>query len=229
MKIKPLLFGETQNSKKIWAYYLALIKSEEFQKKIFKIRKDCKIPVEGLTSKNVLPDNINRNLIFKSTIIICREYNLFPGDWWASIENYIEFNEIDMPSSNSGELCTVWDFVEDPEDSWDKETLKDFNNFYPLAIRISPYATQRDILDYIKKNFPYIYSSQNYYKTKSNKITKFRIRNSAIQKRNDYIFNNKMYPLKTIARLLSENLGIDMDEGAISKIISLETIRRKKV
>ncbi len=93
---------------------------------------------------------------------------------------------------------------------------------------LSPYASLRDILDWVKKNYHDIKFFQDKYKNKNVKINKYRIRREKLEKRNDYIYKNRSKKLSDLEVGL-DRLGYDMDQGSISKIISLETKRRKKV
>ena len=93
---------------------------------------------------------------------------------------------------------------------------------------LNPYASLRDILDWVKKNYHDIQSLQNRYKNKNVKINRFRIRNKLLEERNDYIYKNREKRLNVLEIEL-EKLGYDLDQGSISKIISLESIRRRKV
>ena len=231
MKNKPLPFGETQNSKKLWAYYKALTKTEEFNQDIYKARKKLNIPIKGLKKEKYTPPRSWNNLtpdhrkLIKEIDILCEKYNLFGGHWWIPLEHYIFYSELSYPDIYSGELLTLTDSY---DDSFSKESIENFKSFYPLSIMLSPYASLRDILDWVKKNYHDIKFFQDKYKNKNVKINKYRIRREKLEKRNDYIYKNRSKKLSDLEVGL-DRLGYDMDQGSISKIISLETKRRKKV
>ncbi len=232
MNVKISNFGETQNSRKIWAYYLTLIKTEKFQKRIKYLRKKFNIPVNGFKRGKMLPPtnwrpaNSEIYIFFKKCGMLARDFNLLPADWGMTIEYYIFYNKPITPTILSGELCTLWDFVQDPENSWSRKSLSDFNSFYPLGIRISPYASQRDIVDYVQKNFNIIKMYQLQYVNKSNMIAKFRFKRNA--ERDDFIYKHKNKGVGWIADELAKRESF-LDSGEISKIISIENKRRKVV
>jgi len=237
-KIKIVKFGETQNSKKLWAYFIALTRTDKFQKEVIEIRKLCKIPANGFRNRSEFEKSeFNKGdwtknphqILLKEESLLCKKYNLFPGHWWIPIENFIFFSKLQKPDMLSGELCTFWDFVQDSESSWLKSTIKEFNDFYPLGIRISPYATQRDIIDYIKRNSKTLKHFQQQYKKDKNNISRVRLTRFKYDNRNEFIYKNRNLSRKLIAEKLSTELGEDMDEGHIAKIISIEKSRRKKV
>lgn len=236
--LKPVLYGETQNSQKLWAYFLSITRKDEFREKIEEIRIKCKIPINGFQKKGDIKNTpfgeglwtkkVHKMLI-SEVEKLCHQYDLFPPDWATTFDSYIFYSKLVKPDLSSGELCTIWDFVEDPESSWSSKSLKDFNSFYPLGIRISPYASQRDILDYVKKHHKWIRIFQDKYKDENNKITSVRPVRFNKDKRNNYIYKYRHLSRKQIAEKLNTHMDISMDEGHIGKIISTETKRRKKV
>ena len=102
---------------------------------------------------------------------------------------------------------------------------------FPVDIRISPYASERDILDYIKKMYSFfIKPIQERYKEKTN-LGKVKNKKEIIQLRNDLIYKNRHLKLKEIMALIGEEFGNSaiIDCGYIGKIISLEKKKRKDV
>lgn len=226
-KLHPLIpFGKTQNSKKIWAYYKHLTKTEEFLNDISKIRKICKIPEKGYAPRNSAPPHewIYHKKYFNEREKILNKYNLYSGHWWIPLDYFIFYSKLTKPDIFSGELLTLTDINE----FWSKESAKHFTSFYPLLIGVNPYASLRDMLDWIRTNYRYINSFQNLEKKKGNRISNYRMRRPEKERRNDYIYKHRKKSLKNIEESLGK-LGFDMDQGLISKIISLESKRRKKV
>jgi hypothetical protein len=232
MKNKFIVFGETQNSKKIWAYYKALVKTEDFQEEIKKLRTSLYIPISGYKKSNQTPPegwSGDRDILSDGIDLLCHKYGFFPGHWWMTLEFYVFYSSLQTPDIASGELCTIYNFVNDPEDSWNKITISEFNKFFPIGIKISPHASERDILDFIKKYYiSDIKPLQIQYKNNEYKIGRIRPKNTTLEKRNDYIYKNRNKKLKDLEKELG-GLGYDMDQGSISKIVSLESKRRKKV
>lgn len=101
---------------------------------------------------------------------------------------------------------------------------------HPIMIRIRPDASQRDILDFIKRNGERIRILQEKYQNDIGlgvKHGKTRS-NQKIRSRNNFIYQNAKLPLKQIAILLRTNGFPVLDEGHIGKILSLENKRRNK-
>lgn len=107
-----------------------------------------------------------------------------------------------------------------------RETL----NKYPIAIRIHPDASQRVIVDFIKKNWSYITSLQDKYAEKNSASVKFgkTKRDERIAERNKFIYDHRHLPAKEISSLLNEKDYPDIDQGGILKIKSLEKKKREK-
>ena len=100
---------------------------------------------------------------------------------------------------------------------------------FPVRVDISPYASKRDILDFIRKNYDRIKEIQDKHKIKVIKIGKIRSRKPHIQKRNDFIYKHRHLPRREIMRLVSKKFNEVLDYGHIGKIISLEKKRRKEM
>lgn len=92
---------------------------------------------------------------------------------------------------------------------------------FPISLSIHPDASQRDILDFIKKNWNEIQSLQDKYVDKYKSLRNARVKtNPDIQKRNRIILKNRHLSIKEIRKLLI-NEGYFLDDGHIGKIISL--------
>ena len=125
-------------------------------------------------------------------------------------------------------------FIEDIVDA--KESLSNESNSitdekFPVVIRVSPYASERDILDYVKKMYSvFILPIQERYK-KQTTLGKVKNKRQFIQDRNDYIYENRHLPRKEIMRLVTDKFGgeYSIDYGYIGKIISLESKKRKEL
>jgi hypothetical protein len=102
---------------------------------------------------------------------------------------------------------------------------------YPVVIRIHPDASQRDIIEYIKTHWSLVKYYQDQYVNEEretsfkNSKTKENIR---LKERNDFIYQNKDLPRKTIMQMVNKGFGADLDQGSIGKIISLERKKREK-
>lgn len=185
--------------------------------------------------------------------MLCRRFFLYHDTWRFVIRNYIFFNRLPDLDKNIEEiydLCEISDIEAEKEELKKYQKYKKYKNLleafvsqlaerdmlFPVRINVSPYASKRDILDFIQKNYDYIKEIQNKHKMKGVKIGKIRSRNPLIQKRNQFIYENRHRPLKEIRKLIVkqfkgilDNELLFMDDGYIGKIISLEKKSRKEM
>ena len=241
----------TQGYKKLWAYFNEILKKDDVQKIIRELRAKFKIPQEGLrkcaegkdyftTPPETWESYPNKEKAYdeikEEWKKICKKYHLHYMDWYEILDHYLYYNEIhQIYHSNSYGLCLVEDIVfekkerelEKQEETYTGSFEESDDMAYPIAIRISPYASQRDIIDYVKKMYPTIKEHQESYIDKSVKIGKVKRKDEKIQERNDFIYENRGKSIKQIRQLLAAK-KIFLDDGHISKIISLEKQRRKE-
>jgi len=234
---------KTSGHKKLKNYVREIFESNYFQDFVKTIRKKYKIPPNGFDSENdqvfppklwKLSNNTKQRTLFNNEIKkICKRYGIHILDGLGIFEDYIFYNETDFAVDfDSHGLCITSDIPEEKEEPWSKD-VREFNDLlYPIAIRISPNASLRDILDYIKTTYNYQISYlQKKYKNNNIKLGKFRKRKVSIQKRNDFIYQNQNLPKQEIMRLVTNKFGSEnsIDYGYIGKIISQENKRRKEL
>src|SRR3989344_8779676 len=106
---------------------------------------------------------------------------------------------------------------------------KEYDKLFPIAIRISPHASLRDISEYVRKYSRIIKEKQEKYKEKKIKIGQVKLRNRTTQERNDFIYKNQNLPIKEISALVYKKFKQNIDHGYIGKIISLEKKSRKEL
>jgi len=242
----------SQGYEKLRSYFKEVIRTESFQKQIDSIRKKHNIPLDGFAfDNNYMPLGLpakwhleNKN-DFMATLSIsrdirklCRRLDLYDSDPWMEILwDYIVYNDsvfIFNPSAYAYDLCLITDGMRpmkdfDPEDPEDKHLFSglSFNTHiaFPVAIIISPYASKRDILDFVSKNFKGIELLQKKYQKKGIKIGKIKIKSK--EKRDQFIYEHKGMPLKKIRKLVWQRFGETLDDGHVGKILSKETKKRK--
>lgn len=234
--------ASTQGRAKLERYFYALLKTEDFQNTIRDLRRRYGFPEGGYKA------GIRYNLgnwgerkemlrkLDKELEGVCKKHGLHFVYWGdilrAVISTGDENGEYEFPVDPGADLCMIADLRNEAEEPFMKE-IQDADNFlFPIAIRVSPFATQRDIIDFIKKNEIFIARLQQHYRKdlKGVGIGKIKKRNSEIQERNDFIYQNRNLPRRKIMELLTEKYGAKktLDMGHISKIISLEKQRRKE-
>lgn len=234
-------YASTKGRRKMWNYFQAIAKTDYFVNKIKTLRKDCEIPENGFECPSeswpLPPTGFNRKhhtKLHSGLEEICKKYSLHYLDWFGAIEMYLFYNKLEDPihNTNAGDLCYIADLVLEKEDPFGKNTQENDDLSYPLAIRVSPYASQRDIIDFVKKTYKFgIKELQNKYKAKEVKIGKIKSKKSDIQARNEFIYENRNLPRRKIMEMVLEKFGnkLAVDYGYIGKIISLEKKRRKEL
>lgn len=232
-------FKNTSGHRKLVQYFDAIIKSDYFQKECARLRKKYKIPKDGFPPNPRFPvfpkewefGSVRQGKVAKEFLNevrkLCDKFRLHSLDWGVVFEEQVMYGRytLEYDGFNSHNLIMISDFN-------NKETYhKSDDVAYPVALRISPYATQRDILDFVKRNGFMINASQHKYKVKGVKIGKERKKNPKIQERNEFIYEHRHLPRKEILKLVGNKFGYDgvIEYGLIGKIISLEKKKRKEV
>jgi len=249
----------SQGFLKLKEYFEEIIKSEKFQQKIQELRNKYSIPRNGfaLNKKEYkkysifsIPDewmyknNLTKlNELGEEVSKLVEEYDLYELEWYLVFWHYLIYNKILILDQNYSsfllsfnfDLCLVrdelgWNKVLQDHLDIAKEIIDEELKKFPIAIKISPYATERDILDFIKKNFNQIKSFQKRYQKPNIKIGKFRQKNELIQKRNEFIWKHRNLSIKKIMYLVNEKFkGKTLGYADIEKILILEHKRRKEL
>ncbi len=236
------VFYKTQGFKKLWRLVQDLVQKESFQKSILKLRKEYHIPANGFEiteNPSTHPPSEweysnpfgvkmkELGSIRKKLINLFVDYSLLPQDWVSVFEQYLFYNKLYLPvSPNSHDLCFVSDSLT-KKDSTGKDISKAEISTYPVTLHISPDASKRDILDYVKKIFKTeIEPMQNTYKKKNSSAINSRKRNPVIQQRKEFIYQNQDWSLKDIQKGLEKETGEIIDIGLVGKIKSLENKKR---
>jgi hypothetical protein len=248
-------FFRTKGYKKMLNYFSAIVRSDHFKEFVAECRNRYKIPQNGLepfkvTDHSGVAYRMDKHKrieisiggyplipkgycvhtekdLYENVELFCDRYSLYVLDWQEAIIFFIFYNKIVIPEhSDAYNLCHVSDIKHEKEEPFEEKTQQSINAAFPIVIRISPYASQNDIVDYIKNAYrPSILPLQEKYQDKTIKIGSIKSRRSETQKRNDFIYEKRHLPRKEIMRLLK---GL-IDEGHIAKIISIEKKRRKEL
>jgi len=102
------------------------------------------------------------------------------------------------------------------------EHFESTSKSHPIALYINPEASQRQIEEFISKNWSFIEAHQ-----KDVKSNFAGLRKRSNLKRDDFIYENRKLPRKEIVTLVAEKFNEFLDVGHIGKIISLEKKRRE--
>ncbi len=233
----------SQGRVKIANYAKEVGKSARFLARIDELRKKYDIPIKGFPpdeeGNRVLPpedwtprftdkDRQLRREVHK----LCDNYGLHFLEWSAAVELVLFYNG-PLEALQGADLCMLTDLSEEAEEPYTQETQDADNLFFPIAIRISPQATQRDIIDFIEKHAFFIKQMQEFHlkEVRGQKIGKVKKKDPKTAERNDFIYEHRHLSRKEIMHALAEKFGPDgiIDYGHISKVISLEKKRRKEL
>ena len=239
--IEPYL--KSRGVQKMWNYFIEITKTEYFQNFIKDIRQKYGIPINGFKMHNkeigipaetvVLSKAQDEELKNEIITRICEKYRLHYFDYYDVIEFYIFYNIL-RPLNEIGAcgLFRVSDVIDEKNEPFGELFQRSDDMAYPIAIMISPYASQRDLIDFIKNKVVWekeIKFLQDKYKDDNVKIGKVKAKDEKIQKRNDFIYDHRDLPRKQIMSLVHKEFGVVLDYGHIAKIISLENQKRKEL
>lgn len=217
------------------------IKLTEEEKRTFSLQKYIESSLNPQkNTRTKLPKHVNKNTIplINTCIIFTRKQGVQSYYIPFLLMFYILFNEtILIPEMFDMEddllklehLPSELSWFSDEDPVLLKATYEHFENIstrYPIALYINPEASQRQIQDFIAKNYAFIEASKKDIK---NKITGHRRKSTRKQERNDFIYKNRNLPRKKITQLVNHEFPDleDIDYGNVGKIISLEKKRRE--
>lgn len=229
------IYSSTQGLNKNWNYFLSIINLEAADCTIRALRKVFGIPINGLKYQ----EGFDQSLYPHQEIRDCLHelldyYGLNPIEWDRAMEDYFYFGNLERPcyAFNDMGLCIVVDIAEDKKDPFGEYVTKFTDKTYPLAIRFSQYASQRDLIDFIKKTYRKVIAPvQKKYKDSKVKIGKLKTRKKL--ERDEFIFKHQNLSRKELAKLVKEQLGAIGNVGKggptysdTSSILSREKRRR---
>lgn len=220
----------TKGYYKLWRYFVEITKKQSFKKEVLRIRKICDIPPDGYFDRRYEEGNTisNKNkhtlTLTREIKKLCEKYSLLDIHWWMTFEEYILYSEYLRPNLVMGDLITILDKNDiEVEDDFFREVL----DFYPVMICVNPKASNRELIDWVKKNSYVIRGAQDKYTNKNSRIGTNRKQSKLQESIRDYIYENKDKPLKVLSKNVEEIFGVYIDEGNMGKKKSLEMKRRK--
>jgi hypothetical protein len=210
---------KTSGHKKLMNYVQALFEDPKFIKEVNKIRKEVGI----VSGKQLIPlteEGVKTATAYHKAIDgLLLKYKL-NYMWSDMISMFV--NDFIKDGASWGTICELQDVQDMKEDPLMDTNIELDDNAFPLALRISPYASQRDLIDYIKVMYKdTIKPMQDKYLDKEVKIGKFRSKKEHIKQRNAFIIKNQHLPAKKIASMVAKEFGEFLDYALVSKIIYL--------
>ncbi len=246
-------------AQKIINYLEEFINSYRFQNEITKIREKYKIPPKGyeLSQNDKIQmkksDNFYFPALYKDEFVnliipfgrdlekIQKMTHLrfigFKKILYLYLFHNILFKDILIPYLEKVNLCKVADSADEYNDFYlgnDAPMYLDHvnreNEHFPLHLRISPYASKRDIIRFIEKNFSNLIKPlQEKYKDPDTNLGKVKKRRKRERNNLIYDFRSRGMTLDQIKDAISTKSAENLGYEDIGKILSLERKRRKKV
>jgi hypothetical protein len=238
----------TQSEQKLINYLDDFIASDFFQEEVAKARKELDIS----SNKSIPEDDVRKERNFTIDKFLKKVIKKIPVATYEVKEillHYLHFNsknyKILNGQYNKGGLCRVEDvyaplFNPEAYSSYEEivQSLKRKFEYYPIVIKINPAASQKDLIYFIKDSWDFIQPYLEDYRAESSLLGKSKKKKEGVRERNDFIYKHQNLSLKEISTLLSKKTrGMSkkdmniwhIDQGYISKIISMENKRRKNV
>ena len=235
-------FYNTQGAKKLFRYFLSLLETEGVQKLIDELRKEYKIPVGGFPrpekgewthpprewkySKN----RKRLGEIRQKLHALSLEYSLLPADWASLFESHLFYNHIFFSTpTNASNLCFIADAITDARVAGQNITSED-RQAYPLVIHISPHASERDILDFIKQTYiPGMKRVQDLYQKDVN-IGGVRKRSKTVRERDNLLLKNRTSSNKKLVEKVKEQFPTaPLKKSSVGTTLKRAAKRRKEV
>jgi len=242
----------TQSAKKTLHLFEEFVRKEEVASFIKELRKELNLPSRGIpftdADKKALTEPISAFLYTPERVILLAKLenenralqacNFFANQQGHNsiymgtlLRFYVFFDEtMDFILSLFSSYNDYLRIEHLPSELSSRDEKFAYNHFkavsenYPVVLLINPEVSQRQIQDFVSKNWEYI---QSFNKNKN--VSPQRSKKKKIQKRNDFIYENKHLPRKEIMTKVADKFGSDeiLDYGYIGKIISLEKKRRE--
>lgn len=223
--------GTKKGIKKIKVDFNRFVESPVFQERIAALRKKYGIPIKGLNHKKDLfgkkrdstfypREWINykdRRITKELSIDIKKVADLFPlhGFEWNNIVStylflaYISEDLLEEHIAHDN-LCKIVDLKAEFSEYGSSiinpvENEREKSSTYPIAIKITAYASRNTIVGFIDENLQQIKLLQNKYKDPKATLGKTRSRIAA--RKHEFIYKNRNKPRSVIARLTDQEFG----------------------
>lgn len=241
--MKKIKKGREIGKKKIINDFNRFINLESFKKKVFLLREQYDIPLNGIKpDTDHLGKKIvtvfyprkwakNKNISKEISINLRNITDSFPlkgFEWDVIFSTYLFYNyvcfEFMEKTISEFNLCKIADLRAEYQEYEQSAIIdiianeKEKSDVYPIAIKITPYVSRNVIVNFIKENLELIKSLQEKYKDPSATLGKTRSR-TAMRKHN-FIYKSRNKPRKIIAKLTDRKFGSEHRPENMRVIIS---------
>ena len=231
----------------MWKYFIEISNGDRFLSDVRTIRIKYRIPLRGYEWKEKdpsIPDEWYEKegheaqfLLKKDVNKICEKYALPIRSWSDTIEFFIFYNKrISLVDTFVYKQIIVSDSIRKNDvdgNEVNKKTVKE----YPIAINITPYVGENELVDYIHKMFiTEVKPIQERYLNPEIKINKVRAKKSSIKEVKAFVWENRQIKGSDLTKLVHQKFKKISRSGEvgpytyddINKMISLERLRRKQ-
>ena len=235
---------QTSSHEKIWKYlYYLGTEDKDFISEVMTIRKELNIPETGyrdvLLGKSKYsgnefikwPPEVKSGLLRDRAAGLAEKYGL-DISWIDVIENVIVYSNLNI-SAEHGSMIHVEEILSALTGQYtghiedDTDILKSMAEQFPIAILLSPYVSERDIIDYVKKMYKVeIEPRLKNYRKRNIKLGVVRKKSERVRRRNEFIWTNRNLPIKKLMSKLSDELNEVLDYTYVQKIIATEAKKR---
>jgi hypothetical protein len=227
---------KTSGHTKLINFLEQLIRNEPFIKELQIIRKKYDIPYDGFgflfSSKEEAEifafkypsdwDSSPKNIksVDNDLDVLTKKFDLGPVENWRDELKFILFYDY-VHLKDMMDLSLIDEVgVKGGDSMWNAKT-------HPIAIRITPYASQRDVINYIKANFnKLVLPIQNKYRSPNMKLGIHRTKGEHNQYIHDFIYDHRDVPAKELVGSVLRIFGVSMDHAHIQKIKDIEKKKR---
>lgn len=208
-------------------YYRELIYKKDFISAIEEVRKKYNIVGFEWNSNDpfceIEKKGFDTQKFYEEIRPIATKYGLLDPWWIPVLASRIMFNE------DKNYLESTKHIIAPPILLFDSLSNKEMDRLleksHPIILRISPYASERDIIKFLTENFKQeIEPLQEEHKNSDLGIGTIRSKKNT--ERDELIFQNKHLPRKKIAELVFDKFKVHLDVGHINKIISIQNMKR---
>jgi len=228
---------------KMFAYLCSLARDREFLNEVSEIRKKFSLPSNGfeedikdefafIEALPVYTDERGNETDFQKEVydLASRLYLSVP--WLNAVTSYVLYDDFFATKTPPFIQMMALDEIideqaerEEGDDVWSSIT-----DAFPIALFISPYATGRDIIDYVKKRYKQeIEPAQSKHREEGVRIGRVRRRNADVAERDEFICKHKDLSASKLAHLVHEKYGGKLlGYTYISKIIAKKCKRENK-
>jgi hypothetical protein len=223
-------YADSKIEAKTRTYLRQLLTTQKFKTVVKSIRERHSVPASGfdirifdeLVVAEVFPripsavvdvkefsDSINRLLLrygfSKAWFTFFSDLILF--DWIGDVANLRQILLMNLGGTNRNRARDI--------EALDEHLLSN-----PIVVLIPPFASQRDINDFISLNWEQIEKIQNQYGKKDAEITKMRRKSSRVELRNQFIYENRELPKRELMKKVTDQFGDVLDYSYLGKIIA---------